>query len=156
MKVLVMSDSHGSPDSIRRVLDANPAVNTVIFLGDGLRDWGGIEPDYPRLQLYCVAGNCDFSSLYPNEGLLAFDGVTVLYTHGHLYQVKSTTERLRAAAALRGAQVALYGHTHTAAVQTRGGVLLANPGSVNRFGIATYGILEITDGEPSFTICTVP
>ena len=53
------------------------------------------------------------------------------------------------AAAARGAQVALFGHTHIPLAETRGRVFLFNPGSCGRCytGADTYGILTLADGK---------
>ena len=52
-------------------------------------------------------------------------------------------------AAARGAQVALFGHTHIPLAETRGRVFLFNPGSCGRCytGADTYGILTLADGK---------
>ncbi len=64
------------------------------------------------MKVYAVAGNCDFGALEPLDGLAAFDQVVVFYTHGHMYGVKYDLDTLADAAAARGAEVALFGHTH--------------------------------------------
>ena len=61
-----------------------------------------------------VRGNCDFGSDLPLTGEFTAQGVKIFYTHGHYYGVKSGLYTLACAARERGAQVALYGHTHNA------------------------------------------
>ena len=112
-KLLILSDSHGGSDAIARILKAEREnIDALIFLGDGLRDLELALTKYPRLRTYAVAGNCDFGALEPYDGLAAFDQVIVFYTHGHMYGVKYDLDTLADAAAARGAQVALFGHTH--------------------------------------------
>ena len=123
-KLLILSDSHGGSDAIARILKAEREnIDALIFLGDGLRD----------LEL----------------ALTAFDQVIVFYTHGHMYGVKYDLDTLADAAAARGAQVALFGHTHIPLAETRGRVFLFNPGSCGRCytGADTYGILTLADGK---------
>ena len=116
---------------------------------DGLRDLEQALTFYPSLRAYAVAGNCDFGALEPLDGLAAFDGVVVFYTHGHMYGVKYDLDTLADAAAARGANVALFGHTHIPVAEERGGVFLFNPGSCGRCytGPNTYGILTLADGK---------
>ena len=88
-KLLVLSDSHGGRAAIERVLmKESKSIDALIFLGDGLRDLELALTLYPKLRAYSVAGNCDYGALEPTDGLAAFDGVVIFYTHGHMYGVK--------------------------------------------------------------------
>lgn len=112
-KLLVLSDSHGGRAAIERVLlKENANIDALVFLGDGLRDLEQALTPYPRLRAYSVAGNCDYGALEPMDGLAAFDQTIVFYTHGHMYGVKYDLDTLTDAAAARGAELALFGHTH--------------------------------------------
>ena len=149
-KLLVLSDSHGGRTAIERVLmKESKNIDALIFLGDGLRDLELTLTLYPKLRAYSVAGNCDYGALEPLDGLAAFDGVVVFYTHGHMYGVKYDLDTLSDAAAARGANVALFGHTHVPVAEQRGDVFLFNPGSCGRCytGPNTYGILTLADGK---------
>ena len=133
-KLLILSDSHNSRLAIENILAAEAdSIDALIFLGDGLRDLEQALTFYPSLRAYAVAGNCDFGALEPLDGLAAFDGVVVFYTHGHMYGVKYDLDTLADAAAARGANVALFGHTHIPVAEERGGVFLFNPGSCARW-----------------------
>ena len=82
-KLLILSDSHNSRLAIENILAAEAdSIDALIFLGDGLRDLEQALTFYPSLRAYAVAGNCDFGALEPLDGLAAFDGVVVFYTHG--------------------------------------------------------------------------
>ena len=84
-KLLVLSDSHGGRAAIERVLmKESKSIDALIFLGDGLRDLELALTQYPKLRAYSVAGNCDYGALEPTDGLAAFDGVVIFYTHGHM------------------------------------------------------------------------
>ena len=94
-KLLVLSDSHGARDAIKRILNKEQNnVDAVIFLGDGLRDLEQALAFFPRLRVYSVAGNCDFGALEPLDGLAGFDQTVVFYTHGHMYGVKYDLDTL--------------------------------------------------------------
>ena len=148
-KLLILSDSHGSTQAVRRILAAEKDAGAVIFLGDGLHDLEQALTEAPKTRVYSVAGNCDFGALEPLDGLAAFDSVVIFYTHGHMYGVKYDLDTLAEAAAARGAEVALFGHTHIPLEEQHGTVLLFNPGSCGRCytGPDTYGVLTLADGR---------
>ena len=143
-KLLILSDSHGSTQAVRRILAAEKDAGAVIFLGDGLHDLELALTEAPKTRVYSVAGNCDFGALEPLDGLAAFDSVVIFYTHGHMYGVKYDLDTLAEAAA-----AALFGHTHIPLEEQHGTVLLFNPGSCGRCytGPDTYGVLTLADGR---------
>ncbi len=147
--LIVISDSHGDADSIRRIIASEKNIGAVMYLGDGVRDMECIMEEYKGLRYYPVSGNCDFHSLYPREALAPFEKVVVYYTHGHIHGVKYDTEALAKAARARGATLALYGHTHQISCTTHDGLTLFNPGSCGRCytGPDTYGVICIADGK---------
>ena len=144
MKLLVVSDVHGDLDALERAVDAEADTDAVIFLGDGLAL-------SPRASIYGVRGNCDYASFAPPDGLAAFGGVLFYYTHGNLYNVKNELDTLADAARARGADAALYGHTHCAGCEERSGVVLFNPGALSRVqGRGSYGVVMVESGAPRF------
>ena len=140
-KLLVLSDSHGGRAAIERVLmKESKSIDALIFLGDGLRDLELALTLCPKLRAYSVAGNCDYGALEPTDGLAAFDGVVIFYTHGHMYGVKYDLDTLADAASARGAEVALFGHTHGGQIAPFGWfVRLVQPlvAGLGRFGPTT-------------------
>lgn len=151
MKLLIVSDTHGDLRALRRAAEREQDAAAVIFLGDGLRDAEGLQDERPALRLYTVCGNCDLAACAPPGALAPFGGVLFYYTHGHLYGVKSGLTELAEAAAARGAQAALFGHTHRPTLEKRGGVLLFNPGALSsRRGEGNYGIATVQDGAVRF------
>ena len=106
--------------------------------------------------IYRVAGNCDTGYQDPTEGLVPFAGVLFFYTHGHRYQVKWTFSELLETANARGADVALFGHTHVRELQRGVGTAATvfNPGSLRDGG--SYGVIEVTDGQCAFGWKRVP
>ena len=76
-----------------------------------------------------------------------------------MYGVKYDLDTLADAAAARGANVALFGHTHIPVAEERGGVFLFNPGSCGRCytGPNTYGVMLLDKGKiTSFAHKEVP
>ena len=158
-KLLILSDSHNSAGAVERILHAESDAKAVVFLGDGLRDLEDALTLHPKMKVYAVAGNCDFGALEPLDGLAAFDQVVVFYTHGHMYGVKYDLDTLADAAAARGAEVALFGHTHKPIALQKNGVFLFNPGSCGRCytGPNTYGVMLLDKGKiTSFAHKEVP
>ena len=115
MELLIFSDSHGNIHAMQNALARQiKSPDAICFLGDGLSD---IEKlDAPRSLLYTVRGNCDWGRLgdgYPTERQIELEGHKLLLTHGHLYSVKSGCGALLSYAARIGADIVLFGHTHT-------------------------------------------
>ena len=110
--------------------------------------------------VYCVRGNCDFYLSLPEEQDVRIGGHHIFMTHGHLYGVGFSVDRLVAAAKRRGADIALFGHTHVPAFRQADGVTLLNPGSISlprqAERVCTYALLEIDNEDaPHFTLCNV-
>ena len=60
MKILVFSDSHGSPSYIRTALRQHGGqADALLFLGDGVLDAVTVFSEYPDILSYTVRGNCD-------------------------------------------------------------------------------------------------
>ncbi len=158
-RILVFSDSHGNTDTVASVLRAFPErIDTVFFLGDGLRDVERALRPYPLLAFVSVRGNCDgmnFLGPDDSESLVSLGGVTFFLTHGHRYGVKGSTAAAEAMAQRRGASVLLYGHTHVRDFRTPTAetpLHVFNPGSIGRpiGSPPSYGVIEIEDGNVRF------
>lgn len=143
MRILVVSDSHGNDGNLRRAIMAQPNAEVIIHLGDGEEEWIRAKRSFPEKMFLGVRGNCDFASSLPPTGEFTAEGVKIFYTHGHLYGVKSGLYTYECAARERGAQVALFGHTHNALTDYEDGLYLMNPGSLSGWP-GTYGTVDIT------------
>ena len=158
MELLIFSDSHGRGDRMQEALDRQVhRPDAIFFLGDGLRDVNALELN--GISLYAVRGNCDWfaSTIAPDEQLLALGGLTILATHGHLFNTKSGYGALLAYAAGKDVDLVLTGHTHLShnemlpAGTVIGGkaltrpMYLFNPGSIGAFD-ATFGVLTVRGG----------
>ncbi len=143
MRILVVSDTHGSADNLRRAILSQPTAEIVIHLGDGETETNLIKASFPDRMFLQVRGNCDWGSSLPAAGQYAAGEVKIFYTHGHLYGVKSGLYTAVCAAREQKARVLLYGHTHEALTDYEDGLYIMNPGSLNGWK-ASYGVLDIT------------
>ena len=152
-RVVVFSDSHGCKqnllDAFGQARLAGP-IHTVVFLGDGARDFDALRPilQAERIQCHSVAGNNDWSSSDPDEIEFSVDGIRFFACHGHTRGVKYGRERLFYAAQERGAHVALYGHTHVPSIELDYGLFLVNPGTVGQrvCGCPAYAEIRLESG----------
>lgn len=144
MKLLIMSDSHGSLMNMYDAIDKeNP--DCMIFLGDGEDDFTTVSNFKPNvLREFKVAGNCDHGSVLPLNLTKEIGEVKFYITHGHKEGVKRGLYDLYAKASVEGAKAALYGHTHCADVQYMNGMLLLNPGTI---ASGYYATIIIENGE---------
>lgn len=152
MKLLIISDIHGDSYALEKVLEREKNNDAIIFLGDGMEQIEDLQAIRPDLKIYSACGNCDRGYYAPSEGLAAFGGLLVFYTHGHGYEVKFSIAPLKRAARLRGADIVLFGHTHSPYYEYSDGLYLFNPGSLGRarIGRPTYGVITIQEKIPRF------
>ncbi len=147
MKILVVSDTHGDPGRLKKVLNQNNDFDMLIHLGDGEKDFRDIQALYPAKGMVYVAGNCDYG-VYPNEHIASAGGRKILCCHGHRYGVNYGIEMLASAALQKECTIALYGHTHVPKIETLNGVMVMNPGSLTlpRGGSErSYGVIEFSE-----------
>lgn len=163
--LLILSDSHGHTRNLRTALAQQlRAPDYVLFLGDGLRDLGCLALSEKGISLLAVKGNCDSYSYPepsdPEERLLTVGNVTVCMMHGHTHHVKGGWLPAAAHAARLGADILLFGHTHTPLEEhlpvgtVLGGVPLEKPLTVFNPGTigggwgdpATFGTLTVKGG----------
>ena len=144
MRILVLSDSHGMPSRILDAVEAHPEAEALIFLGDGERDLDTVESYYhSQPNVIKVAGNCDFSSSLPLLRVVTLGGKKIYCTHGHSEHVKYGTDELLLRARQEGADIVLYGHTHTGVTCYDDGLYIMNPGSIRD---GHYGMIDIVPG----------
>ena len=158
MKLLVFSDSHRNID---RMLFAAKQINpdAIIHLGDHISDARELQMRLPEMICYMVTGNCDSQSSGKSELFLPLEGTNIFLTHGHNYGVKRGLTALKDKARAMGADLALYGHTHRAALQNEHGLWLMCPGQMERHDnvqAASYGIVRIENGSFECGIEVVP
>jgi putative phosphoesterase len=147
MKVLVISDTHGSVTRAFAAHTHSEPVDAIIHLGDGSSDADALR-DALDIPVIAVAGNCDLGSKAPREYLWECEGKKLLLTHGDAYQVKSGLVRLHQRAQELKVDVALFGHTHQRLCESISGILLINPGTLANQSITrSYAVLQISPEE---------
>ena len=143
---------------MRRALLLHPDAEVVFFLGDGVWDLDRVAAEDYRRAYYAVRGNNDFGAHFRGEPVEKLVQVTllgrkILLTHGDLYGARYGTEGLCALARAKGADILLFGHTHTpyeAFVPAKDGsapFYLFNPGAIlPGYGEPShYGILTLDE-----------
>ena len=146
MKILVVSDTHGSSDSLRRAVELNSDADAIVHCGDSRGEMEQIKMKYPDKRYYEVCGNCDFGSALPLVSVFELDGLRFMATHGHAFNVKFGTEALVRAAKKEGVDCVFYGHTHIADDRLEDGLRVLNPGSCGGWG-ATFAVVETNNGR---------
>lgn len=164
INLLVVSDSHGRYEKLEEALERQLKLpegfrpTHLLHLGDGVSDVGkcrGAE----RMCHCLVRGNCDGffqNPPVPSERVLELGGLKILMLHGHTRGVKGGDFNAVSYAASVGADILLFGHTHTPVSYTLekgtdlGEELLQkrltvfNPGSLGYDG--SFGVVSV-DGD---------
>jgi putative phosphoesterase len=157
-KLLVLSDTHGSSQSLKTVLnwakDHSPPADSIIaaaFLGDGISD---LQRAADATGFYCewklVSGNNDYDYSIPETSVFNFGDYRFLICHGHRHSMYGGYHSLLAAARNNQANAVLFGHTHVPFQKVVEGIHLVNPGSVGRprsKAGASFAVIECTTGE---------
>lgn len=144
MKILVFSDSHRSLSGMYAAIDSRQPQQ-VIHLGDMLYDADEVSEHYPKLPFCMVPGNCDGWGLaMPIKKQITLAGKSILLSHGHRWNVKTSYDAAIADARAVGADILLFGHTHIPLCQQlEDGLWMMNPGPAR----SSYGLIEIEDGQ---------
>ena len=165
--ILIVSDTHGRVTRLNELIEyrmkllPRGEVLTLIYLGDGLADLFACR-EYDNIIVHAVRGNWDgmlrFSPVgeeMPIYRLIDVGGYKVFMTHGHAYSVKHDYDELCREASRLGADVVLFGHTHTPTLEyiekgsVRGvdrNLTLFNPGSLSGMFEGTFGNLSVSEG----------
>lgn len=147
---LILSDSHGRRKAIEKISPLAAENDFIVHLGDGAGDVRELMREYPE-KVYSLKGNCDgFGG--EEECVIEAEGLSIFCCHGHKYGVKGGVSRLAARAKELDCEIALYGHTHRAAIEEVGGVLLINPGAAGSYSDPSYCYLVIHNRKPTATI----
>ena len=92
MQILVISDTHGRSDRLRKAVLMHRDADYIVHCGDGEQETDRLLREFPALapKLYFVRGNCDFSSRSPE--LLTLDlpyghRAVIVHQHGLSEQV---------------------------------------------------------------------
>lgn len=147
MKALIFSDSHGFVGAMAEACEAFPDAEYIIFAGDMQRDIEELMKMFPQKNFIYILGNNDyFVSGVPYEKVFTLEGKTVFLTHGHKYGVKMGLSSISFAAREKGADICIFGHTHSKLLEEANGITFFNPGSA----MSSCGLLEIKGGKFEF------
>lgn len=150
-KILVLSDSHGHMGLISDVLKIElEGVHTVVHLGDFWFDMKPFIKDIKNrgIEVVIVRGNVDLmredktTQFIPEIEFLNIMNKKVMCTHGHLFEVHNSLEKLKVACLSNGANIVLFGHTHQPLAKQIDGIFFFNPGALKD---GLYGIISIGD-----------
>ncbi len=156
MRILIVSDTHGKLDHFCEAVRRSRPFELLIHAGD-------VEGDEERIQelagceTVMVRGNNDFFSFLSAEREFMVGHLRVFLTHGTAYHVSTGPEWLIEEARSRGADIAVFGHTHRPKIEREGGLTIINPGSLSyprqEGRQPSYIMMEIDDaGEARFRI----
>lgn len=147
MRILAISDTHGAAYNLINILEKTDNIDYLIFLGDGIREVENVLKSYPSIKLLTVSGNCDVDpfNLYKESDLVHISGKKIFFCHGHKFYVKSGIGVITQYAKNLGADILLFGHTHTPHLKYDDGLYVINPGSLSksRTGKNSYALIEI-------------
>lgn len=151
MRIIVMSDSHGSYYPIEEIIQRNRTADLFIHLGDGEKELDKAVIKYPDINVFHVKGNCDLGSFSTDMLCLNLEyGHKLIAVHGHNHGVayEHTLSTLKKTAAENNADIILYGHTHERYCKYEDGIYILNPGSAScpRDGFPpSYGYIDISE-----------
>ena len=149
MRVLIVSDTHGSHRNLDAVLERVGKIDALIHMGDVENGEHYIEA-VADCETYMVAGNNDFFSFLPKEREFTLGKYNIFITHGHNYYVSMGTARLKEEARLRKADIVMYGHTHKPDLEFDEDIIVINkprdlvvhPGAGNPDGTVLNALLH--------------
>lgn len=150
-RVLVLSDSHGNNENVRKAIEKAGKIDLMIHLGDVGRDYLEVE-HMSGVPTYIVAGNNDYGGFLRDMSVIYIGSHKCLLTHGHRQHVHFGVDRLRYLALENECDIAMYGHTHVPFLEEDSeDVTILNPGSISlprQSGYEkTFLIMEIDEDE---------
>lgn len=149
MKFLVISDTHGRHDYLKKVLAEKNQYDRILHLGDVEGGEAEIEK-MSACPVDFVKGNMDGLAELAEEKLIYAETHKIWMIHGHTEGISAGMEKLVRDAKERDADIVLFGHTHHPLLTKREGLTILNPGSISfprPLGKnPSYGIIE-TNGS---------
>ena len=163
MKVVILSDTHGSTQAVERVFSEQPDAELYLHAGDVLSDAkylaslvgaelnAGEQDESVSPRVIGVPGNTDWpDGNQPLARIVCAAGHRILLAHGHSFGVQYTTKFFADAAAESNCDIAVYGHTHVVDVSPGTPITVLNPGSAARPRDAyepSYMVVEMEEGQ---------
>lgn len=131
MKILIVSDSHGSKQELIELEKRVRPIDRLIHLGDSEMDQRDIASIF-SCPLDMVAGNNDYFTTLQKEKIITLASYRIWLTHGHRYAVYCGTKALKEEAKRRNVQMVFFGHTHVPVIDLDEEIIAVNPGSIAR------------------------
>jgi len=142
---MVLSDSHGDLGSAHQILQEEK-FDMILHLGDSIEDMKELEDCYD-IPIEGVIGNVDYITEGEGLKLITLKGHKILMCHGHKFKVNQSIEYLVSYGLDCGADIILFGHTHTPVLLDRVPFVM-NPGSIvspRNVENPSYGILILEE-----------
>lgn len=145
VKILVVSDSHGSRRGLQKIIDRELPFDCLIHCGDGVEDLGRIR--LPQaVQVLSVAGNMDRAGSQERLIETSLHNISFLICHGDQFGAHYDYDRLIDEGLCRGVNIICCGHTHMPYLRDYP-PLLFNPGPADK-GLYGIIILDAAAAEP--------
>lgn len=148
MRILVISDTHGSLKNWEKIKNIVDSVDEVFHLGDILYhgprnplpdgyDPKNLAEELKKTNVNYVRGNCDADvdlkvlniQEMPKQIIEYFGNLPVYFFHGEV--IEDDGFDLIAFAKKHDVKIVLHGHTHIPKIEEIEGVVVANPGSLS-------------------------
>lgn len=138
MKMLVVSDSHGDQNILKKILEKEePDTHMFFHCGDSLAEYSDMFP------FATVKGNCDLFNKF-NRHIELDSPIGYIYViHGEM-GIENLKRLIRQVKCKP--EILLYGHTHMHSYEYYDGCHFFNPGSVSRPRDGTNGTYLIIEG----------
>lgn len=178
MKLLVISDIHGSLFYLKKILNIfeKNSYDKILILGDEL--YHGPRNPLPKeynpkeaaellnrykSKIIAVRGNCDSEvdqmvldfPITADYNMILWENKKIFMTHGHIYNIDNSLP-------LENEDILIYGHFHIPMIQRKEEKIFLNPGSIslpkgeslNSFGVFENGKFYIKDMEENILMET--
>lgn len=130
MRILVISDSHGNNNNVKKAIAKAGKINYLFHCGDVCASTREIENEAGVL-CYFVAGNSDGYCSLLQQNIIQVGKHRIFMAHGHKQAVHAGLSILRLHALQNQCDIAFYGHTHVPFLDVaEGDVTILNPGSI--------------------------
>lgn len=145
VRTVAVSDTHHNRRALKEIVRCYSDMKYLFHLGDNTADARYLADHMPSTHVISVRGNCDWGEDEPEWELITIQRQRIVLTHGHLFHVKFSYDRLEQFGQEKSAAAVLFGHTHVPYVKRQGGLWLINPGSAG----------EPRGGEPTVAVILI-
>ena len=129
MKIGILSDTHSIKECIDKAIPYLKECDLIIHAGDNFSDSKYIY-NMTKVSVMAVKGNCDFDNV-EDELIFDIEDKTIFLCHGDKYGVKYGLNEIESKAKSIGADIVVFGHTHTPLNLKKDNIMYLNPGSLS-------------------------